>query len=190
MGKEKQREEMKKWLSGLAKEQYEQKSRIIHQALFSSDEWKQAHIVGVTVSRVPEVDTLPIIEQAWLEKKLVAVPKCNPRDKSMEFYILKEFDELETVYFGLREPDPTRTIHCKKSAMDIILVPGLVFDRKGYRIGFGGGYYDRFLTDYQGSTVSLAFQEQLKEELEHESFDIPVCKIMTDEATYDCTVGG
>jgi 5-formyltetrahydrofolate cyclo-ligase len=189
MGKEKQREEMKKWLSGLAKDQYDQKSRKIHQALFSSAEWKKAHIVGVTVSRVPEVDTIPIIEQAWLEKKLVAVPKCQPRDKSMKFYLLKKFDELETVYFGLREPDPTRTRPCEKSAMDLILVPGLVFDKKGYRIGFGGGYYDRFLTDYNGTTVSLAFKEQVKEELEHETFDIPVSKIMTDDTTYDCTVG-
>lgn len=189
MCKEKQREEMKKWLSGLAKDSYDQKSRKIHQVLFSSAEWKKAQIVGVTVSRVPEVDTIPIIEQAWFEKKLVAVPKCHPRDKSMEFFLMKGFDELETVYFGLREPDPTRTIPCEKSTMDLILVPGLIFDKKGYRIGFGGGYYDRFLTDYNGTTVSLAFYEQVKEELEHETFDIPVSKIMTDETTYDCTVG-
>lgn len=189
MGKEKQREEMKKWLSGLSKNQYDKKSQKIHQALFSSAEWKKTHIVGVTVSRIPEVDTIPIIEQAWLEKKLVAVPKCHPRDKSMDFFLLRGFDELETVYFGLREPDPTRTSPCEKSAMDLILVPGLVFDKKGYRIGFGGGYYDRFLTDYNGNTISLAFEEQVKEELEHETFDISVSKIVTDGTTYDCTVG-
>lgn len=189
MGKEKQREEMKKRLSGISKNQYDLKSQKIHQTLFLSADWKKAQTVGVTVSRVPEVDTISIIEQAWLEKKLVAVPKCHPRDKSMEFYLLKSFDELETVYFGLREPDPTRTRPCEKSAMDLILVPGLVFDKNGYRIGFGGGYYDRFLTDYNGTTVSLAFEEQVKEVVEHEPFDIPVSKIMTDETTYDCFVG-
>ncbi|MBM7620232.1 5-formyltetrahydrofolate cyclo-ligase [Bacillus tianshenii] len=189
MNKGKQREEMKNTLAGLSKEQYDEKSRQIHQALFSSAEWERARIVGVTVSRMPEVDTIPIIEQAWLEQKLVAVPKCYPRDKSMKFFLLRGFDELETVYFGLKEPDPTRTKPCEKSAIDLILVPGLVFDKRGYRIGFGGGYYDRFLTDYTGKTVSLAFKEQVKDELEHESYDIPVSTIMTDESTYDCIAG-
>jgi len=62
-----------------------------------------------------------------------------------------------------------------------LIVPGLVFNEKGYRIGFGGGFYDRFLADYHGKTVSLAFDFQVMKEIPTESFDLPVQIIITNE---------
>ena len=64
--------------------------------------------------------------------------------------------------------------------IDLIVVPGLLFSSRGFRIGFGGGFYDRYLADYQGETCSLVFSEQLYDDWEVEDFDIPVQKIYTD----------
>ena len=67
-----------------------------------------------------------------------------------------------------------------KEEIDLIVVPGLLFSSRGFRIGFGGGFYDRYLADYQGETCSLVFSEQLYDDWEVEDFDIPVQKIYTD----------
>ncbi len=182
------REEMKALLGKLDRASYEKLCKVIQDKLFASEEWKDARIIGVTISRFPEVDTEAIITQAWREGKKVAVPKCFPKDKSMQFYFLEDFDQLETVYFGLKEPIVSEVSPCFKEELDLMLVPGLLFDMGGYRIGFGGGYYDRYLVDFLGVTVSMAFQQQLVKEVPTDSYDIPVHKIVTNEDEYDGTI--
>ncbi|WP_404443615.1 5-formyltetrahydrofolate cyclo-ligase [Sutcliffiella horikoshii] len=182
------REEMKKILGDMDRSSHELMSKIIQAKLFSSNEWKDAQTIGVTISRFPEVDTEGIITRAWEEGKKVAVPKCFPKDKSMNFYYLENFNQLESVYFGLKEPIVSEVELCPKEKLDFILVPGLIFDEKGYRIGFGGGYYDRYLMDYKGYKVSLAFSQQLLKRVPTDHYDIPVHKIVTNEAVYDCII--
>lgn len=80
--------------------------------------------------------------------------------------------------FGVEEPLVFEKV--VKDEIDLLIVPGLIFSSEGYRIGFGGGYYDRFLKDFQGPTVSLAFGEQIRDDWQPENFDIPVAKIITD----------
>ena len=80
--------------------------------------------------------------------------------------------------FGVEEPLVQQQV--EKSEINLLIVPGLIFSSQGYRIGFGGGYYDRFLTTFQGQTVSLAFSEQLRDDWQPAEFDIPVKKIITD----------
>ncbi|NLP50936.1 5-formyltetrahydrofolate cyclo-ligase [Bacillus sp. RO1] len=182
------REEMKKILGNMERLSHAAKSKAIHEKLFATKEWQYAQTIAVTISRFPEVDTEAIIMRAWEEGKKVAVPKCFPKNKSMEFYFLENFNQLETVYFGLKEPIVTEVEICHKDKLHFILVPGLIFDEEGYRIGFGGGYYDRYLVDYTGSKVSLAFTEQLVKKVPTDQFDIPVHKIVTNEGVYDCTI--
>ncbi|MFD1018756.1 5-formyltetrahydrofolate cyclo-ligase [Thalassobacillus hwangdonensis] len=162
----------------------EDKKRIEHSFylhLFKSDIWKKAISIGVTVSQESEWNTEPIIRQAWDENKFTVVPKCEPKSKRLDFYKLDDFDQLETVYFGLKEPDPTKTEPLKKSQIDLLIVPGLIYDRHGFRVGFGGGYYDRFLENYEGETVSLAASNQIVETIPKDEFDIPVNHLITEE---------
>nr|WP_245799250.1 5-formyltetrahydrofolate cyclo-ligase [Virgibacillus siamensis] len=143
--------------------------------------WKQAKTIGITISNGFEWATRPIIETAWNEQKDVCVPKCLPKSRKLDFYQLHTYNQLEVVYYNLLEPNPEESEKVKKEDIDLLVVPGLLFDQNGYRIGFGGGYYDRFLADYPNRTVSLASNFQVVQEVPAESFDIPVETIITDK---------
>ena len=99
----------------------------------------------------------------------------------MDFRLITSFDDLETVYMDLKEPIVSRTVSIDKGQIDLQIVPGVVYSDEGFRIGFGGGYYDRYLTDYEGDRVSLAFEIQTSQEVPIEEHDIPVNKIITEK---------
>ena len=84
------------------------------------------------------------------------------------------------------EPIVEETTSIKKEVIDLQIVPGVVFSNEGYRIGFGGGYYDRYLTDYNGYTLSLAFECQTGYVIPIETHDIPVRKIYTEKREILC----
>ncbi len=90
-----------------------------------------------------ELDSRPLVEWAWEQEIQVIVPRSLPTDRSMELYKLQAWDELITGAYGIQEPDPLRAQKWNHPGPDIIWVPGLAFDRKGGRLGYGGGYYDR-----------------------------------------------
>ena len=180
------RKEMKTKLKSLTEEEHTELSSYIQTQLFQTKEWQEAKTIGVTVSRFPEVRTEEIIERAWNEGKKVVVPKCNSKSTTMDFYEMKSFHDLEVVYYGLREPIVSKTKYVPSSEIELIIVPGLIYDKAGYRIGFGGGYFDRYLQNFQGRKISLAFSTQVMEKVPRESFDIPVEAIITDEGVIRC----
>lgn len=180
------RKEMQAILASIDKGQYQQWSREIAEKLYVDESWKNSHTIGIIVSKMPEVNTIGIIQQAWKEGKRVVVPKCLPDTRAMTFHEITSFNQLEVVYYGLREPIIEKTKQVEKEEIELILVPGLMYTRNGYRLGFGGGYYDRFLVDYKGHTITLAFSEQIVSELPIESFDIPVEKIITNKEVIKC----
>lgn len=153
----------------------------ISQHLFSTDLWNNATHIGVTISQGFEWSTKLIIEKAWEEKKIACVPKCSPQEKTLQFYELNSYDQLETVYYNLLEPKPEETKKMTKQDIDLLIVPGVVFNKKGYRIGFGGGFYDRFLVGFPHETISLISSLQLVEDLPIESHDLPVQHVITEK---------
>lgn len=161
-------------LKGISIKDFENHCNRIHEHLFSASEWVQADTIAITISTDLEIQTSAIIEKAWKENKKVAVPKCNPKDRSMIFRYIQDFSQLETVYYHLQEPIQETTEEAQKTELDLIIVPGLVFDEQGFRIGFGGGYYDRYLQDFKGNTISLLMKEQLCKQVPREEYDIPV----------------
>ena len=181
--KKKVRKEIKTSLEQLTDEQRVDYTKQISRQLFNLSEWKKAKIIGITISIPPEVPTLHIIEQAWREGKEVAIPKCNPENKTMQFKKITSFEQLESVYSGLLEP-VEHTLKVMPDEINLLIVPGLAFTRDGYRLGFGGGYYDRFLSGYNGSTVSLAFECQLMDKVPTELHDIPVHQVVTMDKVY------
>lgn len=184
MEKSQWRKKMIANLQALTNQEREKVSKKLIAELLQSNLWKNAKSIGVTISRGFEWDTNPIIDAAWQEKKAVCVPKCEPKTRKMTFHQLTSYEQLEEAYFGLLEPIVDLTEKMHKDRIDLLLVPGVVFDRSGFRIGFGGGYYDRFLSDFPNMTVSLLHSMQLIERVPKEEFDIPVEHLITEEGIF------
>ncbi|MCM3757000.1 5-formyltetrahydrofolate cyclo-ligase [Sporosarcina aquimarina] len=177
-------------LKNMSADEYIKKSNCIRLRLLETAEFIKAETVAITISRTTEVQTRTIIEACWRLGKNVVVPKCNPEQKTMDFRKITSFEQLETVYLDLQEPNPITTDSVKKIEIDLLIVPGVVFTKEGYRIGYGGGYYDRFLETYTKETLSIAFEVQLVDQVPIESHDIPVGKILTEEREIQCSKQG
>lgn len=189
MSKQLLRKKIIEYLSKLPKDERGTIEKKLHDQIIEQPFWKDAHTIGITVSQNIEWDTYNIIETAWKQGKKVAVPKCDPKLKQLHFYVITSFDQLEIAHFNIKEPIPSKTEEIHYDEMDLLVVPGLVFDQRGYRVGFGGGYYDRFLTKYNKETVSIISSEQLTEKIPTEAFDLPVRNIITEKEVIK-TVGG
>lgn len=145
--------------------------------------YRRAKTVLVYVSTPIEVDTREIISKALSDGKRVAVPRCVPGTREMEFYLIDSLDELSPGTFGVLEPaaNPGRLL--PNFSHSICVVPALACDRNGYRLGYGGGYYDRFLRDYPGEKVLILYKCCLVAHLWHGRFDVPVDRIVTEYFT-------
>lgn len=118
-----------------------------------------------------EVRTVPMLRRAIREGKRVAVPKVYGDE--MKFIYLDDFSQVEKGYAGIPEPIADAPIADDPTAL--VLMPGLAFDREGHRIGYGGGFYDKFLAkEPNHPTLALCYAFQMQEHLETEEFDIPV----------------
>ena len=175
------RQYMKQQLSVIGRPQYEQMSYQIAQYLYNDSFFQDASHIGITISNIPEVDTYQIIRTCWEQGKVVSVPKCLPKQRDMDFRVLNRFDQLESTYSNLFEPILHNTLSTDITQLDLLIVPGLIYAPNGSRIGFGGGYYDRYLKNYLGNTISLAFSAQIIEEIPSEEHDIRVQKIITNK---------
>lgn len=151
--------------------------------------YADAGLVLAYVSYGNEVDTRAVIESALASGKRVAVPRVLPHKHKMHFYEIDGMDDLAVGFKGILEPkrgfrSPLGTVDLLGS---VCLVPGLVFDAVGHRIGYGGGYYDRFLQFYPGDKIALARSTQVSSNpLPTESCDVPVDFIVTDYGVWNC----
>ncbi|MED0984045.1 5-formyltetrahydrofolate cyclo-ligase [Bacillus paramycoides] len=170
-------------MNSLSEEQYITLSEQIAVSLYVQKEWVEAKTIGITLSMEHEVDTYPIIEKAWKEGKKVVVPKCNRGTRTMSFRQISNFEQLETVYMNLREPIPMLTEEVDADKINLQIVPGVAYTQRGERIGYGGGYYDRYLVHYKGKTLSLAYGFQIVKHIPVEPFDKNVEKIITEKGT-------
>ena len=133
------------------------------------------------VSTDIEVDTLHIIDTALQDGKTVAVPRCVDGTRLMEFYRILSIDELHAGSFGVREPaaDPDRLISDFSSSMCI--VPAFSYDWRGYRLGYGKGYYDRFLANYSGDIIGICYSNCVQRSLPHGRYDRRVKLLVTEK---------
>ena len=133
------------------------------------------------VSMPNEVDTLRLINKALADGKRVAVPYCIPDTRKMQFYVIESLDELHSGAFGVMEPTPSDERLLTDFESSICFVPGLSFDQYGYRLGYGKGYYDRFLSNYPGAKIGLCYSSGLRDRLRHGRFDRTVDVIVTEK---------
>lgn len=185
MEKSIQRKNILSILNKMSEEEHSRKSSAVIANLWNDPAFVRAEVVGVTISAFPEVDTVKLIEKCWQAGKRVAVPKCQPLTRLMDFYIIENLGQLETVYMKLLEPKVSETEYISPAKINLMIVPGVAFAKNGYRIGFGGGYYDRYLADYSGITRSLAFSCQIVDSVPVEEHDIPVEGIYTENGYID-----
>ncbi|WP_010303249.1 5-formyltetrahydrofolate cyclo-ligase [Kurthia senegalensis] len=173
-------------LKQLTYKQYDVFSNEIQQQFLSSSFVREANVIGMTISMFPEVETRSLIEQLWALGKSVAVPKCRPATSEMDFYIIHSFEQLETVYMNLLEPIPQEATYVEPTAIDLVVVPGIVYDQTGYRIGYGGGYYDRFLPLCHAKTISFCFEQQIVAKVPKNSYDYPIDGLLTERRFIPC----
>ncbi len=160
----------------------------ILQRLVELPTWREARLVLTYVSFGSEVDTHGLMQAAWSAGKQVAVPRCR-RSHSLDFYVISSEDDLEPGLRGLMEPSPDcgRPLTPPQMVGSLCIVPGLVFDADGYRIGYGGGYYDRFLAFYPGEKVALVRSRQLSgNPLPRDEHDVPVDWLVSESGTWCC----
>ncbi len=153
--------------------------RVLEQVV-NLPEYEQAGTLLVYVDCKHETETSDLIRRAWKDGKKVAVPKVIGQNMNF-FYITSLEKDLEDGYFGIREPYERNPADAAADLPDSLMVmPGVAFDESRHRIGYGGGFYDRYLEAHPGlGTVALAFEFQVKEEVPFEEFDILPGKIVT-----------
>jgi 5-formyltetrahydrofolate cyclo-ligase len=166
------------------------KNRRICEKLISLPEFISAQTVMFYLGTPNEVGTMLCLEQAMKDGKKCVVPYCN--DDALDLFVLHDFADLAPGTFGILEPKVElrleRNRQCSPDSLDLIIVPGVAFDRKGQRLGRGKGFYDRFLGKVRPQThlVALAFECQLVAAVPCVPSDVPVDKIITEAGVYDC----
>ena len=148
-------------------------------------EYRPAKTLLIYMSTPIEIDTIEIIKTAWKEGKKVAVPRCIPGTRDMEFHYIESFDDVKPGSFSVLEPDENSPIVTDFSGC-LMIVPGMHFDMKGYRIGYGKGYYDRYMVRFTGISAGLCYSSELKPFLYHGKYDRHVDIVVTDKRIKTC----
>lgn len=174
------KEELRKVIRGyrrsLNSEDAALKSIAILNKLFETQQYKDAACIYTYIDCRNEVSTMPLVRKALKEGKRVAAPKIE--NHSMEFYYISGYSDLREGAFGIMEP-----FGCElaQETDALMIMPGVAFDKENHRVGFGGGFYDRYLerenTHYK---IALAYQFQIFEQIPYEAHDICPDMVLTN----------
>lgn len=171
MDKTELRRSIRQQKRAMTPEEIETRSARLGQLFVASDWYKNARTIYGYLPYNQEVRTVPMLEQALRDGKQVAVPKCYGEE--MRFIYLTDLSQVAPGYAGIPEPIADEPVAQDKTAL--VLMPGLAFDREGHRIGYGGGFYDKFLAEEPDHpTLALCYEFQMLPHLDTEEHDIPV----------------
>lgn len=166
----------------LTDNEIEAKSGLIIGRLKELGEFREASTVMVYLSFGSEVRSDDLIRWGWEKGKRIVIPLCRPEGRGLTPCLLDDFAELEIGHYGIREPKAGNIRSLPRGEIDAILVPAVAFDRLGYRVGYGGGYYDRFLLEVPRAVrIGVAFCCQIVAEVPADPHDVPVNWIVTEE---------
>jgi 5-formyltetrahydrofolate cyclo-ligase len=159
------------------------KDALIKQGLFSLPEFIAAKTVFFYASFRSEVETLSMIKESLKLGKRIVLPKVDKERHMLRLYEIKDISELSPGYMGIPEPLLPNDRLVSLDDFDLVIIPGVVFDYSGNRLGYGTGYYDIFLSKSEGKKpiVALAYEEQLVDSIPAETHDVKINAIVTDK---------
>ncbi len=171
---------------GLDRDQVKVSGQTILENVLALAAYRRAKLVHTYVSgQKNEVDTRALIDTCLAHGKRVAVPVVMPGTKTLAHALIDGLDQLVVGPWGLAQPDPAVATWLPAQApIDLVVVPGLAFDRRGQRIGWGGGYYDRFLAQVQAVKIGLCYDELVLDCIPGEPHDVPVDRVVAETVTY------
>lgn len=156
-------------------------------SILNSSHYKDAKTIMTFISFSDEVDTHDFIKKSIKIGKKIVVPITFPETKELKPSEVKDFNELELGYYDILTPKEEFIRYIDPREIDLVIVPGVAFDRSGYRVGYGGGYYDRFLSKLPNVVkIAIAFDLQIMDKVPREDFDIPVDYIFTETEIINC----
>ena len=175
MNKQELRKQIREMKRAMSMEEIEMRSAKLGELFVNSEVYRQAKTIYGYLPYNQEVRTVPMLEQALKDGKRVAVPKCY--GDIMRFIYMEDLSKVEKGYAGIPEPVADEPVADDKTAL--VLMPGMAFDPQGHRIGYGGGFYDKFLAEEpEHPTLALCYAFQVLPHLETEEFDIPVDTVL------------
>ncbi|MBU5438492.1 5-formyltetrahydrofolate cyclo-ligase [Tissierella sp. MSJ-40] len=165
------------------------KSNLITNSIYNSKVYRDAKTIMTYISFKNEVYTHNIIKKSIIENKKIVVPITIPETKELKISQVLDFSELEIGYYNILTPKKEFLRYIDPKDIDLVLVPGVAFDKNGYRIGYGGGYYDRFLDKLRKDAIKigLAFDLQLIDKVPKDNYDKPVDIIITENEIINCS---
>lgn len=175
MNKQELRRRIREKKRAMTLAQIEQKSARLGELFAASEAYRSAKAIYGYMPYNQEVRTVPMLERALRDGKRVAVPKCYGEE--MRFIWMDDLSKVEKGYAGIPEPIADGPVADDEAAL--VLMPGLAFDPQGHRIGYGGGFYDKFLAkEPNHPTLALCYDFQMLDELKTEEYDIPVDTVL------------
>ncbi len=179
------REQLKLQRQQLSKNDVRERSKMILENLLSFPDFFRADVVHTYISsKNNEADTHELIRVLLKQKKRVVVPIADKATKQMKHSELFSLSELVGGAYGILEPKMYRPVAV--ADIQVVVVPALAIDSNGNRLGFGAGFYDRFLHDVQLPTIALAYDFQVVKEVPQESTDVPVSFVVTENEIIRC----
>ena len=153
----------------------------IFEKFISLSEFKSAELVLCYAAADYEVDCDRIADYALKSNKAVAFPLCKPNSGELDYYKVSALSQLETGYYNIRAPKPDMAEKVTRFDNAIVVVPAICYDENGYRLGYGGGYYDRFLKNNSLFSVGLCYNTLMQKSLPIEKHDKGVNIIVTEK---------
>ncbi len=181
--KDDMRDEYKQRRLEMSMEERQARDEAICRAAESLVSFRYAEFVLMYAATQGEIDVTPIAEEALRRGKTVLFPRCDKKTHTMQYHSVKSLDELVVDSYGILEPpaeNPVYDVENQKGSA-VCLVPGLVYDKAGYRLGYGKGFYDRYLSAFSGCTIGVVYSDYILNEVPRGRFDVSVDILLTEK---------
>lgn len=145
--------------------------------------FRYAEYVLLYASTENEIQVQAIAEEALARGKKIAFPRCDKESHTMQYHLVSSLDELAQDSYGILEPPPENPIYDPENDLGsaVCFVPGLVYDKAGYRLGYGKGFYDRYLSHFSGCTLGVVYSDYILPTVPRGRFDVSVDILLTEK---------
>ncbi len=177
------REEYKQLRSQMCPEEKFKRDSAICKAAENLVSFRYAEFVLLYAATPDEIDVYEIARLAFEKGKKVLFPKCDKKTHTMQYHIVNSLDELQPDAYGICEPPEENPIYDAENETGgaVCFVPGLVYDKAGYRLGYGKGFYDRYLSNFSGCTIGVVYSDFILPEVPRGRFDMSVDILLTEK---------